>query len=130
MTVCHELRNPIHILKSSIGMLLNDATVAADGMTGTEGAAIDPGVARDILSAIDRMEGTVNDVLDFRKLDANVFQMSRKLVMLSELIGDVCRHCRAFLARGVEFAYRVTPSTARVMVDSRRIFQIITNGLR
>ncbi len=85
---------------------------------------------RDVLAAIDRMEGTVNDVLDFRKLDAEMFVMNRKPTALLTLIDSVCRHCRPFLPRCVEFGYRVHPRTATVMVDPRRVFQIITNGLR
>ena len=84
----------------------------------------------DVLAAIDRMEGTVNDVLDFRKLDANMFVMNRKPTPLCGLIDSVCRHCRSFLPRCVTFGYRVVPTDAVVMVDARRVFQIITNGLR
>ena len=87
-------------------------------------------IAADVLSAIDRMEGTVNDVLDFRKLDANMFVMNRKPTPLRALIDSVCRHCRPFLPRCVAFGYRVCPTNAVVMVDGRRVFQIITNGLR
>ena len=54
-------------------------------------------VAVDALSAIDRMECTVNDVLDFRKLDANLFAMTLKPTDLGRLVQRVCRHTRAFL---------------------------------
>ncbi len=83
-----------------------------------------------MLAAMDRMEGTVNDVLDFRKLDASMFAMVRKPTSLATLIDNVCRHCRSFLAHGVEFGYRVTPQDAVVMLDPRRVFQIVMNGLR
>ena len=84
----------------------------------------------DLKSAIERMEGTVNDVLDFRKLESNMFTMNRRVVSLRDLIDNVCRHCRSFLSNGVELQYLVYPSDAMVNVDSRRVFQIITNGLR
>ena len=87
-------------------------------------------IAADVMAAIDRMEGTVNDVLDFRKLDANMFAMTTKPTALLPLLDSICRHCRSFLAPSVDFGYRVRPSPAVVMIDSRRVFQIITNGLR
>jgi signal transduction histidine kinase len=87
-------------------------------------------VAADALSAIDRMECTVNDVLDFRKLDANLFTMSPKAVDLSTLLDRVCRHCRPFLLPSVGLQYRVVPPGAYLMLDPRRVHQIIINGLR
>ena len=89
-------------------------------------------MAADVISAIERMEGTVNDVLDFRKLDANMFVMNRKPTPLLGLIDRVCRHCRPFLRADVTFGYRVRvdPSEEVLMLDARRVFQIITNGLR
>ena len=83
----------------------------------------------DVLQALDRMEATVNDVLDFRKLDANMFSMSRKPVVVRDLIDSVCRHCRPFLKAHVQFGYRVSPADAVAMIDHRRMFQIIINGL-
>ena len=178
VAVCHELRNPLHVLKSTISMLLEAPAANSGAEPGSTGeaqsdrsvavptpaqASVGPStgrsmfslqsvgsssvvtrsllptreqnaqrreIAADVLSAIERMEGTVNDVLDFRKLDANMFVMNRKPTQLLALIDSVCRHCRSFLPRVVEFGYRVTPPEAEVMIDSRRVFQIITNGLR
>ena len=119
------MRNPLHVLKSSVGMLLDVGDFVVDMSRSGKRE-----VAADVVGAIDRMEGTVNDVLDFRKLDANMFVMARKETLLLSLIDSVCRHCRPFLPRSVEFGYRVSPPNAEVMIDSRRMFQIITNGLR
>jgi hypothetical protein len=94
------------------------------------GSTLASELAADVMSAIDRMVGTVNDVLDFRKLDAGMFQMNCKPATLALLISSACRHCRSFLPTTVEFGFRVTPPEAEVVVDSRRVFQIITNGLR
>jgi signal transduction histidine kinase len=96
----------------------------------------DAALAADALAAIDRMEGTVNDVLDFRKLDANLFSMSPKPVDVSQLLQDACHNCRSFLAPHVALRYRVVTGgsvespTGLVMLDARRVHQIVTNGLR
>lgn len=76
------------------------------------------------------MEGTVNDVLDFRKLESSMFKMSLAPVSLTQLIHSVCRHCRSFLAREVTLAYTIVPNDDMLMLDGRRVFQIITNGFK
>ena len=83
----------------------------------------------DVLAALERMESTVNDVLDFRKLDENMFTFSRVPESVSDVVDSVCRHCRAYLSPEVQFGYRVSPPNARAMIDKRRMFQIIVNGL-
>ena len=87
-------------------------------------------VSVDALSAIDRMECTVNDVLDFRKLDANLFKMSSKEVDVSAVVSRICHHCRSFLLPTVGLQYRVVPAEARACIDARRLHQIVVNGLR
>ncbi len=72
----------------------------------------------------------MNDVLDFRKLDANLFQMTLKPVDLDRLIESACRHCRGFLLPTVGLQFRVVPAGAMLQLDARRIHQILTNGLR
>ena len=42
----------------------------------------------DLKSAIERMEGTVNDVLDFRKLESNMFTMNRRVVVKLGDLGE------------------------------------------
>ncbi len=70
------------------------------------------------------------DVLDFRKLSEGMFRMSYAPVQLLPLIDAVCRQGRAYFSPLVELSYRVNPADAVAMLDSRRLFQIITNGLR
>ena len=72
----------------------------------------------------------MNDVLDFRKLDAGMFAMNPRPTPLDELMEDVTRHCRAFVASDIPLVYRVMPTNTVIVIDRRRVFQIITNGLR
>jgi hypothetical protein len=72
----------------------------------------------------------LHQVLDFRKLDANLFTMARVPVSVADLVASACRHCRAFLRPEVGLRFRVIPPDARAMVDARRVIQILTNGLR
>jgi hypothetical protein len=69
-------------------------------------------------------------VLDFRKLDANLFLMSRKPVHVATLVAGICRHCRPLLLPTVGLQFRVQPPDARVQLDPRRLHQILINGLR
>ncbi len=69
-------------------------------------------------------------VLDFRKLDANMFTLSCKPVDVTRLIREACHHCRAFMLPTVGLRYRVWPTGVWAQLDSRRVHQIVTNGLR
>ena len=79
-------------------------------------------MAEDVVSALERMEGTINDVLDFRRLDDNTFVLHPKTTDMRDLVDRVCRHCRPFVAKGVELGYRVSTPGAVVSVDPRRLF--------
>jgi hypothetical protein len=72
----------------------------------------------------------VAQVLDFRKLDANMFALSTKPIAVTRLIQEACQHCRAFMLPTVDLRYRVVPEGSWAMLDSRRVHQIVTNGLR
>jgi signal transduction histidine kinase len=76
------------------------------------------------------MECTVNDVLDFRKLDANLFLMSVKPVHVAPLMEGICKHCRPLLLGSVGLQFRVQPPDARALLDPRRLHQILINGIR
>jgi hypothetical protein len=56
--------------------------------------------------------------------------MSPQPVALSPLLDRMCRHCRSFLLPSVGMQYRVLPPGAVALVDSRRLFQIVINGIR
>ena len=129
--MCHELRNPLHVLKSTLALLLEDNAHENAVVPVNQGTAAEQRqeMVADVLSALDRMEATVNDVLDFRKLDAQMFVMNRTAVSLRTMVDSICRHARAFLKSNVQLGYRVTPPDAEVMLDQRRMFQIIINGL-
>ena len=139
--MCHELRNPLHVLKSTLTLLLedqppeevssarkpHDRVVPASAVSAHSSQRQE--MVTDVLAALDRMEATVNDVLDFRKLDAQMFVMAPKPVQLRMLVDSICRSSRPFLKNSVQLGYRVTPKDAVAMVDHRRMFQIIINGL-
>ena len=59
-----------------------------------------------------------------------MFKMAYEPVRLADVVDSVCRHSRAFLKTDVQFGYRVVPADAVVMLDSRRMYQIVINGLR
>jgi hypothetical protein len=67
---------------------------------------------------------------DFRKLDSGMFTLTLEPTDLRQLIDSAARQCRALLAPDVELLYRVRPANVVVQMDARRVFQIITNGLR
>ena len=156
--ICHELRNPLHIVKSSLASLIHcalkniaerlpvaelhqhlcefSALLADMGGITMEDAlpAHDDviSVVRDAKSALAQMQSTVNEVLDFRAIESglNSLKLDCKQVVLGDVIMPVLLRCRSFLHHGVELKVIMPSPSATVHVDPTRLAQIITNGLR
>jgi signal transduction histidine kinase len=82
------------------------------------------------MSAVNRIEETINDVLDFRQLDTNMLRMQCEAHVLSTVVEDACRRGRDMLPPSVQLWCRISSPSSVVIVDARRITQIITHGLR
>ncbi len=85
----------------------------------------------DLQASAQRMESTVNDVLVLRQLDQHYLVPEVESFDLGRLVATTCQGCRAFFRDDVALAYRVVaPQGAVVMMDGRRLAQILVNVLR
>jgi signal transduction histidine kinase len=85
----------------------------------------------DLQASAQRMESTVNDVLVLRQLDQHYLVPEVESCDLGRLVATTCQGCRAFFRDDVALAYRVVaPQGAVVMMDGRRLAQILVNVLR
>ena len=114
--ICHELRNPLHIIKTSFRALVAGLksvnpgfssralhhSSTLDTMDGPEEALLavdeEPPTDDDLLSiigdahtALQQMQTTVNEVLDFRAIDSGLssLKLNRELHTLGQVWGDV-----------------------------------------
>lgn len=72
--VCHELRNPLHVLQTWFGVLLST------GESGPLAAlGLDEDACQDIAHALNHMNCVVNDVLDYRAVRVFVCVVSCRL---------------------------------------------------
>jgi signal transduction histidine kinase len=155
--ICHELRNPLHIIKTSFGTLVGqiqrwrhpnkpaqsqhsvgdsgdqpfDFDLAfddADAVTADELEA----VIADAGSALAQMQATVNEVLDYRAMDGGLaaLKLHLEFVRLGEVAMPVLMRCRAFLPNGVPLRVVLCDPEATICVDQTRLSQVITNGMR
>ena len=74
ISVCHELRNPLHVVVAAIGFLEED-----DSIFGTAAEDISA-----IASSAAHMQRLVNDVLDLSKLQAGTLKIAAQKVMIIE----------------------------------------------
>ncbi len=73
----------------------------------------------------------MNDVLDFRQLDSSSLTTSVVPTNLEVMIATACRQLRTFVRSSIPLRYRLLSSNVReVVLDPRRVMQIITNGIR
>jgi hypothetical protein len=79
-----------------------------------------------------RLQCTVNDVLDFRKLDTGMFRMVPEEIHLWSFLERAMGQCQFYLqTASVTLNYRFgLDMSDHVRVDGRRLMQLLTNGFR
>ena len=118
--VSHELRPPLISVKGAAATALGTAP------------RFDPAETREFFRLIDeqvdRMQGLISDLLDAGRIDSGTLSVDPHLSHVADLV-DQAR--RAFLSGGSVQNVRIDlpPDLPRVMVDARRIVQVLTNLL-
>ena len=118
--VSHELRPPLISVKGAAATALGTAP------------RFDPAETREyfrlIDEQVDRMQGLISDLLDAGRIDSGTLSVDPHLSHVADLV-DQAR--RAFLSGGSVQNVRIDlpPDLPRVMVDARRIVQVLTNLL-
>ena len=78
--VCHELRNPLHVLETWFGVMMGGGVSPAE--------ELDAAACQDIVNALGQMRGIVNDILDYRAVS---YRPSAPLLPLLPWWGHVSR---------------------------------------
>ncbi len=120
--VSHELRSPIAAVESGLVALkaLGDEATAQQ---------------RDDLIAIvergmRRLGSLVDDLLDITRIESGQLKLELRPVDAVELVGRVMELYQSrFQAKGIELELEHTDSAQKVLCDSRRIEQVLTNLL-
>ena len=118
--VSHELRAPLISVKGAAATALGTAP------------RFDPAETREFFRLIDeqvdRMQGLISDLLDAGRIDSGTLSVDPQPSNVADLV-DQAR--RTFLSGGrvQNVQIDVPPDLPRVMVDARRIVQVLTNLL-
>ena len=108
----------------------SDATAAGAAATAALVAAVKQH-ADVVFGALDALTSLAGDLLDLRRVAARapVLDVSRRLE-LRALMAFSKAYLAAAAAPGTRLGYRITPDTATVQVDGKRLLQAIANGVR
>ena len=118
--VSHELRAPLISVKGAAATALGTAP------------RFDPAETREFFRIIDeqvdRMQGLISDLLDAGRIDSGTLSVDPRPSHVADLV-DQAR--RTFLSGGSVQSVHIDlpPDLPRVMVDARRIVQVLTNLL-
>jgi len=82
----HELRTPLTPLRLAVDRIVRDAT--------REQPVVDPGIARRLDEALERMEATVTELLDAAQLLGAELTLRREKVSLGELVREEVERAR------------------------------------
>lgn len=121
-TVSHELRTPLTSIRGSLGLL-------AAGVTG-----VLPDKAKELVSIAmqncERLVRLVNDILDSEKMLSGKMELSMRALDIVALIERSVRENESYATtHGVTVSLQSSASEARVMADTDRLVQVVTNLL-
>lgn len=117
--VSHELRTPLTSIRTSLGLL-------EDGSVG-ELPADASRLVEIAYRNTDRLVRLVNNILDFRRIEAGKLELSRSVLSVKSVVEQVLGEMRSTAdARKVELESSVD-GRARVLADRDRLLQILTN---
>ena len=119
-TVAHELRTPLTLIRTSIGLLLDDVS--------------DPDMERRLLFNIklsaDRMHLLVTDLLDLARLRSGQAEMYLRSVDVAEMVEAATRLMQPlFDSTNQKLTTTVPEPSPRIVADPRRIERVLLNLL-
>ncbi len=120
--LAHELRAPVTSIRLGLEGL---ADGAAERLTGEERKMLDIALRNTV-----RLEGLVNDIMDYAKTAAGRLELERRPCEARVLVDEAVDAMRAAaLARGVRLAKDVEPGLPALSAEGRRVVQVLINLL-
>ncbi|HEY9724625.1 MAG TPA: ATP-binding protein [Oscillatoriaceae cyanobacterium] len=117
--VSHELRTPLNFI-TGFASVLQDEVVGP--LSDAQHDYMDK-----ILKGADRMLMLVNDLLDYAKIRAGEFELTRQQTEYAPLVGEVLDTLKPLAdQKGLTLDAEVDPAIA-VEIDEQRIIQLLTN---
>jgi PAS domain S-box-containing protein len=118
--VSHDLRTPLLLIRLMVNTL-------------HQAKGVDPGARASvdhIERAVDEMEVLIDDLLDFARIQAGTFSVHTSIARLDTVLASVIERMRVLAeARRQTLAVDIPPTLAEVIVDERRIRQVVSNLL-
>ncbi len=119
-TVSHELRTPMTSIREAVTIVLDGV---AGKINGDQRRFLD--IAR---RNIDRLERLIDDVLDFQKLNAGKMKFDMQENSVEGMLEDAYSTMRPYAEkRGVHMSMDIEGNLPRVVFDSDRMIQVLTN---
>jgi PAS domain S-box-containing protein len=116
--VSHDLRNPVAAVRMLSRALLKDSTVPA---ATTESIGL-------IAEAAEQMDTLIRDLLDVTTLDAGKLTIAPEPIEASTLLTEALRTLQPLVrAKGISLDVQIQVGLPRVIADSERIQQVLSN---
>ncbi|MDE2236910.1 MAG: hypothetical protein KGK30_03385, partial [Elusimicrobia bacterium] len=116
----HELRAPVTAIRLGLEMLQEQT----EGKLGAEERQLLGFAVRNTA----RLEGLVDDVMDYSKIMAGRFRLERRPCRAGQLLAEAADSMRSLaLAQGVRLAVEPSEPLPRISAEGRRIVQVLTN---
>jgi two-component system, sensor histidine kinase and response regulator len=117
--VSHDLRTPLTSIKGYAQVLTLQDDLPADQKSG---------YLKVIAKEADHLGGLINDLMDFVSIEAGKLRVEKKNVPLKEVLDDLAARMRPQAeAKGIKLSVGATEGLPALLLDKRRIEQVLTN---
>lgn len=113
--VSHELRTPVARIRFAVDMLADTDDAQSREMQ-----------RDDIDEDIEALNGLIDEILTYAKLEEGSPKLDWEMVNLSELIAQIVKETNA-LGKPIDVSYNVSHAKARAMADRRYLHRVVQN---
>lgn len=120
--ICHELRNPMHVV-NACSMMLCEPVGEGEGLRDRQE------LVQDVFNSLHQMKATVDSVLNFRSVQHGGGRSNIRMVEVESTVWGAINAARGGVSPSLQYRYQLRSLPEQAMLDTSMLAQIVTAGV-